>query len=153
MLVLLTACSNEDGGTTGASGATGGASAATGGAPSVAVTLQEYAIVPSPTSVPAGGVTFTVTNQGPDEVHEFVVRKTDLAVDALRTKSDGSAIEEGAGITPVDEIEDIAVGSTQTLTVSLDAGSHVLICNIVAKVNGEKVSHYHQGMRAALTVT
>ena len=153
MLVVSTACSNDSGESGTSSGATGGASGSTGGGTTVAVTLQEYAIIPNPASVPAGEVTFKVSNHGPDDVHEFVVLQTDLAVTALPTNPDGSANEEGDGITPVDEIEDIAVGSTQSLTVSLDAGAYVLICNIVDKVNGEKVSHYQQGMRAALTVS
>jgi uncharacterized cupredoxin-like copper-binding protein len=153
MLAVSTACSSDSGESGGSSAATGAASGTTGGGTTVAVTVEEYAIIPSPASVPAGEVSFNVTNQGPDEVHEFVVLQTDLAVNALPTNPDGSANEEGEGITPVDEIEDIAVGSTQSLTVNLDAGAYVLICNIVAKVNGEKVSHYEQGMRAALTVT
>ncbi|HKE54353.1 MAG TPA: hypothetical protein VKC55_06255 [Actinomycetota bacterium] len=156
VLVLATACSGDDGGSGGGSGPTAsatGSGSATSGATGVDVTLEEFAIIPSPASVKAGEVSFHVTNAGPQEVHEFVVLKTDLAVDALPTKSDGSANEEGQGITPIDEIEDIAVGATQTLTVSLDAGNYVLICNIVNKKGGETVSHYQQGMRAALTVT
>ena len=153
VLLLATACSDDDVGSSGGSGpaasATGSGSA-TSGAAAVDVTLEEFAIIPAPASVRAGEVSFHVTNAGPKEVHEFVVLKTDLAVDALPTKSDGSANEEGDGITPIDEIEDIAVGATQTLTVSLDGGNYVLICNIVSK---QGVSHYQQGMRAALTVT
>jgi hypothetical protein len=48
----------------------------------------------------------------------------------------------------IDEIEDIPVGESQDLTVSLDAGSYVLICNIVE--SGEV--HYAMGMRTAFTV-
>ena len=156
VLVLASACSDDGGGSSGGSGPTAsatGTGSATSGATTVDVTLEEFAIIPAPASVKAGEVTFDVTNAGPKEVHEFVVLKTDLAVDALPTNSDGSADEEGAGITKVDELEDIAVGATQTLSVSLDAGSYVLICNIVNKKGGETVSHYQQGMRAALTVT
>ena len=47
-------------------------------------------------------------------------------------------------LTPVDEIEDIAVGATPTLTVDLAAGHYVLLCNIE--------THYAQGMHADLDV-
>jgi uncharacterized cupredoxin-like copper-binding protein len=97
-------------------------------------------------------VTFTVNNTGPEDTHEFVVFKTDLAPDALPTAPDGSVDEEGEGVQLVDEIEDIAVGDTPTLTVTLDAGSYVLICNIVEDEGDEAIVHYQQGMRTAFTV-
>ena len=83
--------------------------------------------------------------------HEFVVFKTDLAPDALPTGEDGSVDEEGEGVELKDEIEDIAVGDTPTLTLDLDAGSYVFICNIVDD-GRRRVSHYQQGMRVAFTV-
>ena len=118
----------------------------------VDVTLQEFAVIPASSSAPTGDVTFDVTNEGPDDVHEFVVFKTDLAPDALPTAADGSVDEEGEGVELIDEIEDIAVGDTPTLTVSLDAGSYVFICNIVEEEGGETIAHYQQGMRVAFTV-
>ena len=117
----------------------------------VDVTVQEFAVIPASSSAPAGDVTFDVTNEGPDDVHEFVVFKTDLAPDALPTAEDGSVDEEGEGVELIDEIEDIAVGDTPTLTVSLDAGSYVFICNIVEEEGGETIAHYQQGMRVAFT--
>lgn len=117
----------------------------------VDVTLQEFAVIPASSSAPAGDVTFDVTNEGPDDTHEFVVFKTDLAPDALPTAEDGSVDEEGEGVELIDEIEDIAVGDTPTLTVSLDAGSYVFICNIVEEEGGETIAHYQQGMRVAFT--
>jgi hypothetical protein len=90
--LVAAACSSDEGGGT------------------VAVTLQEFAVVPAESSIGAGEVTFEVTNEGPDDVHEFVVFKTDLAPDALPTGEDGSVDEAGEGLTLIDEIEDIAVG-------------------------------------------
>jgi uncharacterized cupredoxin-like copper-binding protein len=118
------------------------------GATMVTVTLQEFSVLPDPTSAPAGEVTFTVTNDGPEDVHEFVIIRTDLAPDALPTGEDGSVDEAGEGVELVDEIEDIPVGESQDVTVSLDAGAYVLICNIVE--SGEV--HYMLGMRTAFTV-
>jgi hypothetical protein len=60
--------------------------------------------------------------------------------------------EEGEGAELVDEIEDIAVGDIATLTISLDAGSYVLICNIVEDEGDETIVHYQQGMRTGFTV-
>jgi len=139
VLALVAAgCSDDDGGETG-SGAT------------VEVTLQEFAVLPSPDSVPAGEVTFDVTNTGPEDVHEFVVFATDLAPDALPTAPEGSVDETGEGVELIDEIEEIAVGETPTLTVTLDAGSYVLICNIVEDEGADTIVHYQQGMRVGFT--
>ncbi len=115
------------------------------------ITLQEFAVLPSPDSAPAGEVTFNVTNIGPEDVHEFVVFATDLAPDALPTAADGSVDETGEGVELIDEIEDIAVDATPTLTVTLDAGSYVLICNIVEEEGADTIVHYQQGMRVGFT--
>jgi uncharacterized cupredoxin-like copper-binding protein len=132
------ACSDDDGdGETGAGGA-------------IAVTLQEFAVIPSPAQAPAGDVTFDATNEGPDDVHEFVVFATDLAPDALPTLEDGSVDETGEGVELQGEIEDIAVGDTQSVTIDLAAGNYVLICNIYTA--SEQESHYQEGMRVAFTV-
>lgn len=109
----------------------------------VDVTLSDFAIELSNSSVPAGEVTFDVENEGPS-VHEFVVFNTDLAADALPTDATGD-VAESDEFAPVDEIEDIAKDARPKLTVDLAAGDYVLICNITA--------HYGQGMRTAFTVT
>jgi len=106
--------------------------------------------VPAQDSAPAGDVTFDVTNDGPEDVHEFVVLKTDLGAADLPVDENGVVSEEGEGIEVVDEIEDIPVGESQDLTVSLDAGNYILLCNIWSEDEGE--AHYPLGMRAAFTV-
>jgi uncharacterized cupredoxin-like copper-binding protein len=127
----------------------GATAAGSGAAPGVAVSLQEWAVVPASASAPAGSVAFTVSNIGPEDTHEFVVLKTDLEPGALPTAADGSVTETGAGIEVVDEIEDIPVGETQELTVTLAAGKYVLLCNIYDET--EKEAHYKMGMRVAFT--
>ena len=131
-------------------GCTGGGDSG-GGATTVAVTLQEWAVVPATDSAPAGDITFDVTNDGPDDIHEFVVIKTDLDPADLPTDADGVVDEEGEGMEVIDEIEDIPVGGSQSLTVPLDAGSYVLVCNIWSEDESE--AHYLMGMRTAFTVT
>lgn len=108
---------------------------------SVAVELNEWKVVPASTTAPAGPVSFAVTNKG-TQVHEFVVVKTDTKADALPVAD--HKIDESA-LTPVDEIEDIAVGASPTLDVTLEAGHYVLLCNIE--------THYEQGMRADFDVS
>jgi uncharacterized cupredoxin-like copper-binding protein len=152
-LVSAGCSSGDDAGTTGASGASGasgGSSEQTGAAGAIDVKLQEYAIIPGAASATAGTVTFDVTNAGPDDVHEFVVIKTDLAPDALPTNKDGTVDEEAAGLEPQGEVEDVAVGDTQSLTLDLSAGNYVFICNIYEDDTHE--AHYQEGMRVAFTV-
>jgi uncharacterized cupredoxin-like copper-binding protein len=144
LALVSAACSDDDGGSTGATGEE------TGAAGAVDVTVQEFAVIPGSSSAPAGDVTFNVTNTGPDDVHEFVVFLTDLAPDALPTNEDGSVDEEGEGLELQGEIEDIAVDDTQSLTVDLTAGNYVLICNIYDA--DEQEAHYQEGMRVAFTV-
>jgi uncharacterized cupredoxin-like copper-binding protein len=116
----------------------------------VDVTLTEFAIEPSATSAPAGNVYFLVANDGPNDPHEFVVIKSDLAPDALPVE-DGKVPEDEVDF--IDEIEPFAVGSTGSITLDLEAGSYVLICNIVeVEADGKIESHYEEGMRAAFTV-
>ena len=84
----------------------------------IKVTLEEWKITLSPANPAAGEVTFTINNKG-EKDHEFVVVKTDLAPDALPTVAEGEEAgtvdEEGAGITSVDELEDIKAGTDNSV--------------------------------------
>ncbi|HEU4528577.1 MAG TPA: hypothetical protein VFT80_11690 [Actinomycetota bacterium] len=116
----------------------------------VDVTLQEFAIAADPTSVGAGEVTFDTTNDGPDDPHELVVFRSDLAPDALPTQENGAVDESGEGVELIDEIEEFPVGETQSMTLDLEAGNYVLVCNIYDEDEDE--AHYQEGMRLAFTV-
>jgi uncharacterized cupredoxin-like copper-binding protein len=120
------------------------------GSEAVQATVQEFSVTAEPATASAGEVTFEVTNDGPDDPHEFVVIKTDLAPDALPTDDTGAVDEEGDGIEVIDEIEEFAPGETEALTVTLEAGSYVLICNVFEESENE--SHYENGMHTAFTV-
>jgi uncharacterized cupredoxin-like copper-binding protein len=146
VIVLAAACSSA-----GSSSAPASAPAASSAAPSPAsasggpVTAKEteFKIDLSTTTAPAGAVNFAITNAG-TIVHEFVVMKTDLAADKLPIdSSEGAVDEDAAGISVVDEVEDIAVGANATLTVNLPAGHYVVICNVPG--------HYVGGMHADFT--
>ena len=125
LVLVTTSCSSDDDG-------------------GVAVTLADFTIAADPDSASAGEVTFDVTNDA-EQTHEFVVFQTDLAPDQLPTDEGGDVDEAGEGVELVDEIEDIEGGSTQSLTVNLDTGSYVLICNLPG--------HYAQGMHTGFTVS
>ena len=122
-----------------------------GDATTVEVTIQEWAVVLAAASAPAGDITFAVTNEGPEDIHEFVVIKTDLEAAELPTDADGVVDEAEDGMEVIDEIEDLAVGANQSLSVALEAGSYVLLCNIWDEGEGE--AHYQMGMRTAFSVT
>lgn len=151
-LVLATAAMLIVGCSTGTSSSSASAKPATAapasgaagsGGASVAATLTEFKIELAAASATTGPVTFKITNGG-KTVHEFVVFKTDLAADKLPLATDGTEVDEaGAGITLVDEAEDIAIGASPSLAVDLPAGKYVVICNLPA--------HYTSGMRAVFT--
>lgn len=133
-------------------GAAGCAAAKPAGG-TVAVVLQEWAVVPDSASVKAGPVTFNVSNKGPDDAHELVIIKTDLAPGTLPTDELGKVDEEGAGLETIGEVEEFDPGKVETATFDLKAGTYALICNIVQdEPDGSKESHYRQGMFIAFTV-
>lgn len=147
MSLVLTACA-PSASESAAEPAPGG-SAAPGGT-TVNVTVLEWAVVPDPASVAAGEVTFAVTNEGPADIHEFVIMRTDLDPGALPTDATGKVDEAGGGMEVIDEIEDIVVGDTAEVTATLEAGSYVLLCNIYDET--EQEAHYDMGMYIAFTV-
>lgn len=107
----------------------------------VTATLEEWHMNLSSQTVPAGEITFDITNNG-EETHEFVVVKTDLAADSLPVVDD--QVDESA-FEPVDEVEDIESGDTPTLgPLTLAPGHYVILCNLLA--------HYGKGMHVDLTV-
>ena len=121
-----------------------------GGGGTVNVTLEEFSIGTDPTTVDAGEVVFEATNEGPDDEHEFVVFRTDLSLTELPTDENGAVVETGEGIELKGEIEDILVGETKNVTLELEAGNYVFVCNIWDE--SEQEAHYQEGMRTSFTV-
>ena len=106
-------------------------------AKTVKVVLKEWTVTPSLKRVPAGSVTFVVTNTG-KVGHELVVIKTNKAPKALPMNG-SQASETGAK----GEVE-VKSGQTKRLTLKLKAGKYVLICNLPG--------HYKAGQTAAFQV-
>ena len=138
-----------------ACGGGGGGGSAKTNAPAaqseIGVLLTEYSVKPEIASVQAGNVKFAARNIG-GTAHELVVIKTDLGPEALPTKVDGSVDESAAGITIVGKTDSMEPQTAKNVAKDLSAGSYVLVCNLVQTVNGQTVSHYDRGMRAAFTV-
>jgi uncharacterized cupredoxin-like copper-binding protein len=111
----------------------------------IGATIQDMSIKLSTHSMPAGKVTFDITNNGPS-LHELVVLKTDVALGQLPDNPDeaGQVLEEGAGIVPMGEDGNIPAGTTATLTLTLKPGTYQIICNLPG--------HYAAGMYTDLTV-
>ena len=139
--VAMAGCSSSSSSTTASAGGSTESSSSMSGA-TVNATEKDFAIGLDTSSTTSGGVTFAITNAGPS-THEFVVFKTDLPADKLPVKN-GQVNEDSKQLDHIDEQEDIAPGSTSNLSVTLDPGSYVVICNIPG--------HYLQGMYAPLTV-
>jgi uncharacterized cupredoxin-like copper-binding protein len=111
----------------------------------VAMTTYKFAL--DKNSAPAGEITFHVHNDAADLTHEMVIFKTDLPADQLPVNDEGIVDEEAAGLTLIDEAADIEPGASTNLTVNLEAGNYVLVCNI-----DSTQLHYQHGMYVPFTV-
>jgi len=96
------------------------------------------------TSVPAGTVTFNVTNASKDIVHEMVVSPVAAGQTELPyLKEENRVDEEAAG--HLGEVSELDSGGTGSLTVDMKPGQYILYCNIPG--------HFIGGMWTVLTVT
>jgi uncharacterized cupredoxin-like copper-binding protein len=108
----------------------------------VHVTIGEYVIALEPATVHSGRVTFLVTNTGL-KGHEFVILRSRVGVAHLPLDGD-EVQEDSSAARNVGEIGRIASGQTKRLTLTLQAGRYVAICNYPG--------HFHHGMHANLRV-
>jgi uncharacterized cupredoxin-like copper-binding protein len=160
-LLTLAACGDDDGSVSSSGSSSASASASGAGvepgvvepkpsdAVQVDVVLREWEVAPKQTSVKAGKVYFLVENAGPEDPHEFMVIKTDLAPGALPFEDDKVPEDK---VDMVDEIEPFSPKSKASIVMTLAKGKYVLICNITEEEDGEIESHYREGMRTAFTV-
>lgn len=118
----------------------GGSGSGGGATGDVVVTMKDFSLAATPATFSAGDITFGIQNDGPS-AHEFVIIRTDDVPDALPVEN-GLIPEDQIDL--VDEAEDIAPGTNTSLSVNLEAGSYVLVCNLP--------THYGAGMHAAFTV-
>jgi uncharacterized cupredoxin-like copper-binding protein len=109
----------------------------------VKVIEENFAILLDRSSVPAGTVDFALSNLGPDE-HEFVVFKTYLRPENLPVEN-GQVVEDAPSLVKIGEQDQYPANENRLLSLDLDAGHYVLICNLPG--------HYEQGMYFELTIT
>jgi hypothetical protein len=99
--------------------------AAAGG--SVSVSLNQWSITPTATTVPSGPVTFDVTNEG-TMTREFVVLQTETAASEIPIKSfegETDRLNEDMAGTNVGKTGDMEAGATHTLKLDLAPGHNV----------------------------
>ena len=108
----------------------------------ITVGMANFSLSPSATSAKAGEVTFIAVNNATDLQHELIVIKSDLPADKLTVGSDNKVDEEA--VTSIGEVSETDAGKSGTVTLKLEAGHYVLICNIAG--------HYSQGMHVDFTV-
>lgn len=124
-----------------------GAVACSGGDSSEAdmrIDLADFSVELSTDTVPAGDVTLVAKNAGPT-THEFEVFSVPDGIDLDQIEIvDDIADVDAAGLVVIDEVEDIAAGTSAELNLNLEVGSYAIICNVS--------EHYAQGMHASFTV-
>jgi azurin len=109
--------------------------------------LVEWAI-DAPTEYAAGPITFTASNDG-SFPHEFVVIRGD-GYDSLPLAEGGAVIEDDlAEGDLIARTSRIGGGSTEELTVDLESGSYVLLCNL----GGGGASHAGRGQHLDIVVS
>ncbi len=102
----------------------------------VAVTLNEFNVLPAKQAAPAGKVTFVVKNTG-KVTHEFVVVKTAKPAGSLLKGNE--ADETGAA----GEIGELKPGQTKKVTLTLKKGHYTLLCNLPGHyMGGQFVDFY-----------
>ena len=108
------------------------------------VTLLEYQILLERMDVPAGEVVFDVVNTG-EEVHEFVVVKSDLDIAALPPSPNvKDEVDETAIGQFIDGLENVQPAAGAEKRMTLSPGRYILLCNLTG--------HYKGGMVGTLQV-
>ena len=98
----------------------------------------------SEATVPAGMITFDVTNASKDIIHEMVVSPITSTEDILPYLTDEFKIDEDAA-GHLGEVAELEPGAKGALTVDMKPGLYLLYCNIPG--------HYIGGMWTVLPVT
>jgi uncharacterized cupredoxin-like copper-binding protein len=100
-------------------------------------------VLASPATVPAGEVSFEVTNKSADLIHEMILIRLSDPAKALPFLTDESRVdEEAAG--HLGEVAELDPGKSGALTMTLEPGTYMLLCNVPG--------HYMAGMWTTITV-
>lgn len=104
----------------------------------------EMAIKLDHASMPAGTITFHVLNSAMNTPHEMVLLKANSADAKLDVDAKTNRVSEAA-LPSEGEVSGLKAGQSGDLTVKLEPGNYVLICNLKG--------HYAAGMHTSFTVT
>jgi uncharacterized cupredoxin-like copper-binding protein len=97
----------------------------------------------TPSVIPAGEISFVATNKSADFVHEMILLKvTDPAKPLPYVAADTKVDEDAAG--HLGEVAELDPGKSGTLTIKLDPGTYMLLCNVAG--------HYMAGMWTTVVV-
>ncbi len=96
------------------------------------------------TEVKAGEVTFAVTNDSKDTIHEMILSPVPADGAALPYLADMNMVDEDAA-KHLGEVAELDPGAKGALTVTLTPGDYILYCNIPG--------HYVLGMWTTIKVT
>ncbi len=100
----------------------------------ITVQLRDFGIKLSSASAPAGEVTLDMKNVG-EYPHELVLIRTDQdAANLPHLAVELKVIEDGLDI--VGRVRDLQTGQSASLTVNLEAGHYVVMCNISGHYDG-----------------
>lgn len=114
------------------------------GSPGASANKGPMHVYASTHSVPAGDVTFAVTNASADLVHEMLVVKVDDPSKPLPFNSKDGVVDENlAG--SLGEVSELEPGKSGSLSLNLKPGTYVLFCNLAG--------HFIAGMWTLITVT
>lgn len=94
------------------------------------------------TKVKAGEVTFEVTNNSKEMIHEMLVAPADPAKPLPYVAANSRVDEEASR--DLGEVSELDPGKSGSLTITLKPGTYILFCNIAG--------HYMAGMRMLITV-
>lgn len=118
----------------------------------VTIDLNEWSIKVDPATIQKGTLEFTINNDG-QKSHELEILQTNIPPDKLPTKSDGSVDTGAADIKVAHTVDAIDGGDKTSRTFAMDAGTYVLISNLVDDDNGQKTAQYARGMYTSFTIT
>jgi uncharacterized cupredoxin-like copper-binding protein len=114
------------------------------GTPGLDLSKATMGIKVDPKSAPAGDVTFNVTNSSKDTIHEMIVMYlADPSKPLPYIENESRVDEDKAG--DKGEVSELDPGQSGSLTVKLDPGKYLLICNVPG--------HYAAGMWTEFDVT
>lgn len=105
--------------------------------------MATMGLTATPDAIPAGKITFEVTNSSKDTVHEMIVAPVKNMQKPLPyNKGEMRVEEEKAG--HLGEVSELDPGASGALTLTLKPGEYILYCNIPG--------HYVMGMWTLFTV-